>query len=303
MCSVREVSLRREAHRIVRLLNECPLDEGHSEELLEAFERLSEAGLALLGAFEGHRLVGVLPTMPQPDGTLFVWPPILADLDPQRVEERIGRLTDALKTRLRSRDYWLAQCLLDPEVTSWRTILQRHGFEHLADLSMLTHSLDGVLPDVPAIEPTSVTFQGPDHVNRFARLLRRTYIDTRDCPRLNGLRTPHQALAAHRAAGQFDPRQWRLYAVDGQDAGLMLVSPHPEDNMREVVYMGVVPEFRQRGLGRYMLTRVLHEARAAGCRGVFLAVDEQNQPARHLYAKLGFEPTRRLCVLGMLAAP
>jgi predicted acetyltransferase len=67
--------------------------------------------------------------------------------------------------------------------------------------------------------------------------------------------------------------------------------------------MGTTPARRRQGLGRAALTAVLDEARARGATAVRLEVIEQNEPARALYRKLGFEHLRDLGVWILDGAP
>ncbi|WP_084103755.1 GNAT family N-acetyltransferase [Demequina sp. NBRC 110056] len=52
--------------------------------------------------------------------------------------------------------------------------------------------------------------------------------------------------------------------------------------------MAVAPEFRGRGLGRELLTRVIDEATTRGVRAISLSVEDGNEAARHLYEASGF---------------
>jgi GNAT superfamily N-acetyltransferase len=67
--------------------------------------------------------------------------------------------------------------------------------------------------------------------------------------------------------------------------------------------MGTVPTHRRRGLGEAALRAVLAEARSSGAASVRLEVIEQNEPARRLYEKLGFERVRDLGVWILESAP
>lgn len=57
-----------------------------------------------------------------------------------------------------------------------------------------------------------------------------------------------------------------------------------------IYHLGVVPEHRRRGLGRYLLAHAEQLAREAGYPAVTLMVAEGNEPARQLYASEGFRP-------------
>jgi [ribosomal protein S18]-alanine N-acetyltransferase len=53
--------------------------------------------------------------------------------------------------------------------------------------------------------------------------------------------------------------------------------------------LAIHPLFRQRGLGRLLLARVLEEATALGAPHATLEVRRSNAPARRLYERAGFE--------------
>ena len=55
----------------------------------------------------------------------------------------------------------------------------------------------------------------------------------------------------------------------------------------------VVPEERNRGIGKALLAAVLQTAEAAGCIAIDLEVDSEHSRAEHLYAREGFAPLPR----------
>ena len=56
----------------------------------------------------------------------------------------------------------------------------------------------------------------------------------------------------------------------------------------EVLTLGVVPAARRLGLGARLLAALWGAAQGLGAARLFLEVSEANQPARRLYARLGF---------------
>jgi hypothetical protein len=56
--------------------------------------------------------------------------------------------------------------------------------------------------------------------------------------------------------------------------------------------VGVIPEYRGRGIGRALLLKALAGFAAAGVRRVFLEVTARNEPAVRMYRRLGFRCTR-----------
>ncbi|BDW83067.1 hypothetical protein MACH24_25050 [Erythrobacter sp. Dej080120_24] len=70
-------------------------------------------------------------------------------------------------------------------------------------------------------------------------------------------------------------------------AGFVLTR-HAADE-EELLLIGVIPEFRRRGLGEALIDRLFAQARARGVSRIFLEMRRGN-PAIHLYEKVGFEP-------------
>jgi ribosomal-protein-alanine N-acetyltransferase len=60
-------------------------------------------------------------------------------------------------------------------------------------------------------------------------------------------------------------------------------------NEAELGDIAVLPEERNRGLGRWILEGALREARRRGAEQVYLEVRDSNTDARRLYEKAGFE--------------
>jgi ribosomal protein S18 acetylase RimI-like enzyme len=76
-----------------------------------------------------------------------------------------------------------------------------------------------------------------------------------------------------------------VIVAGGEDAGRLYVARW-EDEIR-IVDIALLPEFRGRGIGSALLRDLIDEAEAAG-RPLSIHV-EQNNPARPLYDRLGFE--------------
>ncbi|HNP85800.1 MAG TPA: GNAT family N-acetyltransferase, partial [Kouleothrix sp.] len=57
------------------------------------------------------------------------------------------------------------------------------------------------------------------------------------------------------------------------------------------VQVGVVPEWRGRGLGAALVAEVLRRAQAGGAQAIMLDVNVNNPGAARVYARLGFAAT------------
>lgn len=254
-------------------------------------ERIVRHGL--LAAWNGSKLAGAVLYAIQRDRTAFVWPPRLR---PEETDRTIAdALVAALVAGVDAASAWIAQALLDPAARDDAEALDRNGFQYLTDLRFLVHTLGGPLPLPVAVEdrPEIVTYEPGALDERFARLLEKTYVGTRDCPEVGGRRTGADALVSHRMSGDFDPARWKLYRVGNKDAGVLLLNAHPEHAAWEVVYVGVAHDCRGLGLGRRMVADALVAAKGAGQSALLLAVDNRNSYASKVYDELGFLETDR----------
>ena len=200
----------------------------------------------------------------------------------------------------------LVQMLIQPDDTLHGACLRDAGFRVLASL----HTMERTVPHRLLPEPRQLRNQSPDDAvtlvpcldlptSRVAAALESTYAGTQDCPGLLGLRTATDTLAGHRATGEPLPELWSLVQVDGQDAGVLFVSR--QRDCCDLIYTGLIPEARGRGLGMWLLRTMLSTLRQGGHKRIRLCVDSSNEPALALYRTLGF--TVRATTLALIATP
>lgn len=183
-----------------------------------------------------------------------------------------------------------AQGLLETADTPREDVLRALNFRAITTLNYLERAT--TFPFVEENFATALTFTQyqPALHDQFLDVTRDTYADSLDCPEINGLRPIEDVLATHRASGEFDPARWLLATIENQPAGCILLGAHPRRGFAEITYMGVVPAFRGRGLGKVLLRKGLIVCRRAGLERLVLVVDERNTPAQRMYAASGFEP-------------
>ena len=133
-----------------------------------------------------------------------------------------------------------------------------------------------------------------------AEVIGSTYEGSLDCPALNGVRDAADIVAGHKAGGLFVPRAWWIVEHGGEPAGCVLVNDLSDSATAEVVYIGVVPAFRGKRLGRAMLRRAADQAHARTRSSLRLAVDARNLYARRIYDSEGFRGTHRCLAYVML---
>lgn len=95
-------------------------------------------------------------------------------------------------------------------------------------------------------------------------------------------------------ASDLDLAASRLVLVDGVPVAFALLGVRGAHGW--VGGMGVVPEWRGRGLGRRIMERLIAAAREAGIADLDLEVLEQNAHAARIYEALGFRDLRKLDV-------
>ena len=189
------------------------------------------------------------------------------------------------------------------------------GFMPLSTLDYLTGSSsnEDVHPnrrgdELLVCEP--LAWDDSDEFGAFASLADRTYRETLDCPLLSEHRTAVQTLRGYQSAVAFEPNWW-FRVIEKQSRrtiGCLVLARHrggdqrrqggPVDNVAaenvapenvaEIVYMGLVPKARRRGLGRELLRHAMQVARRGDCSRIILAVDRRNHPAKSIYQHAGF---------------
>ena len=86
---------------------------------------------------------------------------------------------------------------------------------------------------------------------------------------------------------EFPDAEYSVIVYEGQDAGRLYMDYR--DHEHRIIDIALLPEYRGKGLGGKLLKKILHKANMAG-KPVGIHV-EQNNPAMHLYKRLGFVKT------------
>lgn len=216
----------------------------------------------------------------------------------------IGEVIDHAVRELDPEHVQLAQTLIDPAEPRQREAFAAGGFEELAHLSYLERPLRKArhVPPPPSWPDGVELVAFRDALEPELRtILEQTYEDTLDCPNLRGLRKTEDILRGHRSTGQFEAGMWTLLRIDGRGVGALLLNPSPAHKSIELVYLGLAPHARGRGLGRKLLHHGLRQCAQRDERSINLAVDERNAPALKLYGNEGFHRAiRRIAMIRSL---
>jgi ribosomal protein S18 acetylase RimI-like enzyme len=283
------------------LLGALPAEQRQQQlaEMLAAVDRNELSLDNLLIAVDGNQIVGSVLAVVRPGGAVFLWPPVVGA--GTAGDDAALALLQAVASRVDSQGAQFTQCLLDPDDANGRAMLDRGGFPFTTELIALSRPLGGPAPGRQpkpndGLAELTVQYYTDGAHSEFARIVERTYEKTLDCPALARFRGGESSLAAHRATGHFVPEAWRLYGDGGRPLGVLILADHPDRNVWEVAYLGVIPEERGRGIGRVILQDGLKFAKDSGRSAVEIAVDAGNSPAVRLYKSLGFTELRRFAV-------
>ena len=198
----------------------------------------------------------------------------------------------------------LAQLLLDPGDRTVHDLYRRTGFEDLAELIYLQKSVRAVSEIEPPMCGPLVNYS-PDAHALFADTIALSYEGSLDCPALNGQRDVEDVIAGHKATGAFDPSMWfALRDESGRGRAVLLLNPTAASDSVELVYLGLVPAARGKGVGDALMRLAVATAERREFRELSLAVDARNAPALRLYYRHGMRRVgSRLALVRDLRAP
>jgi ribosomal protein S18 acetylase RimI-like enzyme len=186
-----------------------------------------------------------------------------------------------------NREVDLAQVLLDPDQHEAREFFRQHEFAEMAELIYL-HGSAHRSAKAPPLPPGYhwETYSEANHA-LFQQAILGSYAQSLDCPALNGLRHIDDVILGHQATGEFDPHLWLALCAGGKPVGVLLLCRLPLTDALELVYLGLAPEARGKGLGDLLLQESMHHVIAQNRRRLTLAVDAKNRPAMALYFRHG----------------
>ena len=260
--------------------------------------RLIEARTHVV-AVEDGRVTGTIGVLCQPGRVGLIFPPEL-DRPSAAVP---GALIDAAVRRLEKAGAAFVQLTLPADDAKLAEPFLDHGFSLLTDAVVLERPPSprerGSQPDsLRAIPCHSQADSGC-----VAGMIARINDGTLDCPELDVLRSANDLLAAHRSHSEGGRARWWRYEDAGNDVGVVLGAVAEDADAIEILFFGVVPEHRGKGLGRKLLDRFLSDAGRDG-QMARAGMDCRNHFAHSVYAACGFRETGRLRVwVHPLAAP
>lgn len=181
----------------------------------------------------------------------------------------------------------------------WRKrCYQQAGLKHVATLKQCSFDYSVQSPDrmkairlaVESQESIRLEPWRDDLQFELAQVVDQTYQGTLDVPELNGVRSTSATLEGYASAGWQCGRErdWWLVRHESTSIGCLLICRHSK-SLAELLYIGLIPEYRGRGLSKPVLEFLIDWGRTQGIKRILLAADARNEPALRLYQRLGFE--------------
>lgn len=273
-----------------------PLPDDQRPDVANELLRDTKSGIVSLRpsrvVLEKRNILGCVIAAKQLDSSWHLQLPVVSEevTDAALRDEMRRTLMTDLASDFDQSDSWIAQILLTQEHESDGLLLAECGFPVLTELLFMSAATLTEQPHQKEGESWQSVIWSESIRPQFEAAITATYEGTLDCPELNGRRSGDQALLGHEISGPFQPELWKIYSQGETNAGVVLARCHTDesDPVFEIVYLGVAPPFRGRGLGRKMLTDLIAEACRQGVSEIMLAVDVRNSPAIGLYEQFGF---------------
>lgn len=210
-----------------------------------------------------------------------------------------AKLLGMLVDQVRAAGVVQIQAILDGSESIAEEIVELAGFSMFAELQqmalMLPHNpgsaaIDSaVLPDgLQWIDARTVP------IAKLTQLIAHTFIETLDCPALDGLRKPEDVLEGFLDGFTLAAQEhWWILASGDKLLGCSFVNALP-NRSAELVYMGLGVTSRGRGYGRLLLEQGIRSALRLRADSFLAAVDCDNWPAIRLYGQAGFQVHARV---------
>lgn len=248
-------------------------------------------------------LVSLCLWVPAPGKTAMLFTPNATEFP--EIAQATKQCVEAALEEARAAGVSLVQVVLDPQDQAGRDLFLAAGLQVLATLEYMERRPPLLLPSKPNLQsaetgptPLQLETYTPENHAAFATAIQESYQETLDCPALSGMRAVEDVIAGHKSVGRFDPTLWFLLTEDAKPLGCLILADIPSRQILDLVYLGLVPAARGRGLGRILMQQLLYESYARKSLLLSVSVDETNTPACKLYHRFGFSvQARRLTMI------
>lgn len=243
----------------------------------------------------GPRVLAMCLWVPAPGRTAMLFGPNLSEFPAAAAPLEAG-VREALKDA-QSDGVVLVQVMMDPHDPVGLKVFENAGLQSLATLEFMERRPPIMVPTMDL--PAGLRLESYSQANHglFREAILGSYEQTLDCPELSDMRDIEDVITGHKAVGNFEEDLWTLVLERDHPIGCLLLAEIVQRRALDLVYLGLAPAGRGRGLGRAMMQRLLATATRRGLALVSLAVDERNTPAQRLYRRFGLAVVARRTAL------
>lgn len=257
-----------------------------AEERLESIRKGEESCYA---AVDGEKVLGIIQFSQQEGrGSAFVsW----SDVQPDK--EAINLLVGEYIEKM-PQDMWLRISGIHPNITeeTMMAASSGFGFEKKRRIEMaaeLKNTEEKAMPD-GNFATVSVTEQSEEMLSK---LDWDSYAGTADEGMFADSAEDNRKMIRALLSGEYGPvitNASRCVVTEGRPVAMIAVSDIGDSAF--LADIAVLPEYRNKGLGKYLIMNSMHEAAVARKKSMTLWVSEDNEPALTLYSTLGFRKLR-----------
>jgi ribosomal protein S18 acetylase RimI-like enzyme len=240
-------------------------------------------------ARRANRIVAAAPLAVAYAGYGRIWPPYLAADEPASTLEKLVRQVEWFFSQDEMQSLRHIRAFVDKDDSTAARRFESNGFDLHADILHLVcvncESRHGCPTGKLSFRKVS-----SDDFPAFQEILQQTYTDSDDFPQLMrqfgeedvGIRWQH-------GVGVGRSSTWLFAELGGYEAGCLVLDQEPEQQQTELVYMGLLPRHRGKGLGHELVRwgQWLAGQKNGGNR-LTVSVDANNERALACYLKNDF---------------
>jgi len=181
---------------------------------------------------------------------------------------------------------------LPKDIMHYVDLFKKIGFQEWRLAQTMERSLETSIPDCLCTIPLKTLNATALGIDSFIEFFITCFQSSQD-------RDASQIASNYERAKQFiqrlymddednhEPDLW--YAAFKNDQFVGFTIARKENNEGHIAEVGVIPEFRRKGIGTFLTVETLKRLKQKGAKCAFLGVDKQNTEAIALYEKCGFK--------------
>jgi GNAT superfamily N-acetyltransferase len=249
----------------------------------------SAAEHGLIVARQSDELLGAIWAQPIMTNIVAIWQPI-SKLTKQSESQTVrGGLLKAMNDYLTDSDIELARALIGPDDEAFEVQLESLGCTPIAMIESMFWPVGQVATagndqeDSLAMLPSRF-----EDLSRLERVMNATYQDSLDCKDIRSVIGAERVLQSYASAPNANAGLWYVVELEGEDVGCLILADDDEDEQCEIMYLGIVPRHRGKGLGLRLVQHAQQFAADHDRRRVTVAADRANVPALRIYEEAGF---------------